>query len=91
MSVNLRDGIHRHADDDEHGRAPEVNRLTDHVEDDLRDHTDQSQINGTDYGDLHEHVVDVGGRLLARRTPGMKPPCFFKLSAVSVGLKTIAV
>ena len=25
------------------------------------------------------------------RMPGMKPPCFFRLSAVSVGLNTIAV
>ncbi len=60
-------------------------------DEDFRQNADEDEVGGADDRDAGQHVVDVFAVALTGRMPGMKPPCFFRLSAVSFGLKTMAV
>ncbi len=88
---DLRDSIHRDADDDQQACAAEIERLPNIARSGFPQDADRRQIDRAGHGDAGQHVIEVIGGVLARRMPGTKPPYLRKLSAVSTGLNTIAV
>ncbi len=57
----------------------------------FRDQADKGNIQRTNQGQAGHYFIDILRRLLSRIIPGTNAPDFFRLSAVSRGLKTNAV
>lgn len=87
LSLQALDRLKRNTNDDDDGRAAnrEGTVLDDDADNDRQD-CDDRQIQSAKERDLVDNLQDeVRGRL-ARRKPGMKPPFFLRLLAISIGL-----
>ncbi len=91
MRLHLRHRVECDGNHDQQARAAEIEGHTAAGDQQLRKDTDGGQIERTDDREPVQDVLEVFCRILAGRMPGMKPPFFFRLSAVSVGLNTTVV
>src|SRR5207253_1655204 len=66
MRVDLRHGIHRHADDDQQAGAAEIERHRILRDQDLRQNAYRGQIDRAENGDPGQHVIEVVRGVLAR-------------------------
>src|SRR2546425_1233555 len=85
VRLDLLRRVQAYADGDQQRGAAEVERHAEFVDQDLRDDADPRQVERACEGDAVQDPVDIVGGPLAGRMPGMNPPYFFMLSAISTG------
>ena len=100
LGLEALDRLKRNADHDDDGRAADREAaVLDHDTDDDRQDRNDRQIQSAEERDFVDNLQDeVGSRLvrvmkslvgLPGRKPGMKPPFFLRLLAISMGLNWI--
>src|SRR5213078_3282880 len=79
VRVDLRHGVHRHADDDQEARAAEIERHRILRDQDLGQDAHRREIDGADHRDAGQHVIEIVGGVLARPDAGDEAAVFAQI------------
>ena len=84
-------GLQYYAYDNDQAGTAEGYTCAEHTVKEIRDHRYNDQANRTDEYDIIQNLVQIILVGLPGLIPGMKPPCFFMLSAIIKGLNVMDV
>lgn len=84
-------GLQYYAYDNDQAGTAEGYACTEHTVEEVRDHRYNDQADRTDEYDIIQNLIQIIAGRLPGLIPGIKPPCFFILSAIIKGLNVMDV